>query len=237
MCVRHLTQFPFPLLLPFSPKRCSCLIITMFTQKHTSGHVHTHVHTRHTLTVTHAYGRMHSGICVHMYTEPYTRAHRHALTHTLTCTHMCTHTHARAHAHTHTHTHTCTHTCTNTRTHMHSLTHSHTHALTRAHSHTRTHMRTHTHTHTHALTLTPFPSPAFTLRAKHCKVSGWTKSATLFERLLHATAPLNHSHSHTPHNPQPHRSVPHPHSSPCHHPSSLLHTLKHSCVHRSQAPG
>ena len=59
MCVRHLTQFPFPLLLPFSPKRCSCLIITMFTQKHTSGHVHTHVHTRHTLTVTHAYGRMH----------------------------------------------------------------------------------------------------------------------------------------------------------------------------------
>ena len=106
MCVRHLTQFPFPLLLPLSPKRRSCLVITMFTQKHTSGHVHTHVHTRHTLTVTHAYARMHSGICVHMHTEPYTRAHRHALTHT----HM--------HAHTHAHSHT----------------HSHTHALTRAHN-------------------------------------------------------------------------------------------------------
>lgn len=93
---------------------------------------------------------------------------------------------------------------------------------------------THTHTLSHALTLPPFPSPAFTLGAKHCKVSGWTKSATLFERLLHATAPLNHSH---PTQPSPTDQC-HTHTHPptvIHHPSHASSSTHASTGHKPQA--
>lgn len=100
---------------------------------------------------------------------------------------------------------------------------------------TRARMRVRTHAHM----LTPFPSPAFTLTANHCDVAGWTNSTTLFERLVCATACLNHSHTQAHPTqlsaPQPHGAIPHTHSSSYSHPLSLPRTLSHSYVHKSQS--